>query len=100
MLASDGDPGEVVWLEGFAEAEFTTQVLGGVLEVSSLGVALSVGASGIGVSAIEMPGREASGIGGLAGREVSAAVALTIGELGVGLNVPSPMALMMGLSNC
>ena len=46
-------PGEGVRLKDVTEAGFTTHVFDAGLEVSTSGVASSVGASGIGVSAFE-----------------------------------------------
>lgn len=111
MYLSNEVPGEGVRLKRFAEAGSTTRALDEGVEVSTSGVASSVGASGIGASAleasatggvlmIEMPGLEASFIRRLPGREISGAAATMNRDAGVRWNFPSTTALMMGFSKC
>ena len=51
VVALDGGPGEGVRLEAVADAVYTTHAFDGSVDIGSSGVAWSVGASGIGVSA-------------------------------------------------
>lgn len=51
MVALNGGPGEGVRLEAVADAVYITHAFDGSVDIGSSGVAWSVGASGIGVSA-------------------------------------------------
>ena len=71
MVALDGGPGEGVRLEAVAGAVYITHAFDGSVDIASSGIAWSVGASGIGVSATTSLGCEASANGGSSTVDIS-----------------------------